>query len=191
MGGFILVGLATISTMCLVCAFWLLQASATLDYDGKRNVKIPAGSHFDAIIDTLAASGILGHERRFRFVARITGWARQIKPGHYTVASGMSTLDLLNTLRRGLQKTLPEKVARRRSKYGFWVPQDPWLCGPLRPALTQWLNSDRPLWDWMDRATVRRFAEETWEISGRRDEPGQALVRCFMLDKWIEVFDVN
>ena len=93
-------------------------------------------------------------------------------------------------LRRGLQKALPEKVARRRSKFGFWVPQDRWLCGPLRPALTQWLDSDRPLWDWVNRATVRRFAEDTWQTSGRRDEPGQALVRCFMLDKWLEVFDV-
>jgi asparagine synthase (glutamine-hydrolysing) len=93
-------------------------------------------------------------------------------------------------LRRGLQKALPEKVARRRSKVGFWVPQDRWLCGPLRPVLTQWLDSNRPLWDCVDRATVRRLAEETWQTSGRRDEPGQALVRCFMLDKWLEVFDV-
>ena len=94
-------------------------------------------------------------------------------------------------LRRGLQNVLPDTVARRRSKFGFWVPQDLWLCGYLRPALTQWLDSERPLWNWMDRATVCRLAEETWQTSGRRDEPGQALVRCFMLDKWIEVFDVN
>ena len=93
-------------------------------------------------------------------------------------------------LRRGLQKAIPEKVARRRSKFGFWVPQDLWLCGPLRAALTQWLDSDRPLWDSVDRATVRKLAEETWQTSGRRSEPGQALVRCFMLDKWLEVFDV-
>jgi asparagine synthase (glutamine-hydrolysing) len=93
-------------------------------------------------------------------------------------------------LRCGLQKTLPEKVARRQNKFGFWVPQDRWLCGPLRPALTQWLDSDRPLWDWVNRAIVRRLAEETWHSSGHRDESGQALVRCFMLDQWLEVFDV-
>ncbi len=94
-------------------------------------------------------------------------------------------------LRRGLQEALPEKVARRRSKFGFWVPQDRWLCGPLRPALTRWLESDRPVWDRVDRTTVRRLATETWQMSGRHDEPGQALVRCFMLDKWMEVFDVT
>jgi asparagine synthase (glutamine-hydrolysing) len=93
-------------------------------------------------------------------------------------------------IRRGLQQVLPRRVARRRPKFGFWVPQDRWLCDPLRPALTRWLDSDRPLWDRLDRATVRRLAEDTWQTSGHRDEPGQALVRCFMLDKWLEVFDV-
>ncbi len=93
-------------------------------------------------------------------------------------------------LRRGLQELLPKKVARRQSKVGFWVPQDRWLCGPLRPALTRWLDSERPLWDLVDRAMVRRLAEETWRATGRRDEPGQTLVRCFLLDKWLEVFNV-
>jgi asparagine synthase (glutamine-hydrolysing) len=93
-------------------------------------------------------------------------------------------------LRRGLEKLLPQKVARRRSKVGFWVPQNRWLCGPLRPTLTRWLYSDRPLWDSVDRASVRKLAQETWQISGHRDEPGQALVRCFMLDKWLEAFGV-
>jgi asparagine synthase (glutamine-hydrolysing) len=94
-------------------------------------------------------------------------------------------------LRRGLQNVLPEKIAHRRTKFGFWVPQDLWLCGPLRATLTQWLDCDRPLWDQMDRSLVRRLAEETWQIAGRSEEPGQALVRCFMLDKWLEVFDVT
>ena len=93
-------------------------------------------------------------------------------------------------LRRGLKNALPDKVLRRRSKFGFWVPQDRWLCGALRLALTQWLDSDRPLWDLVNRAIVRKLADETWQTCGRRDAPGQALVRCFMLDKWLEVFDV-
>jgi asparagine synthase (glutamine-hydrolysing) len=93
-------------------------------------------------------------------------------------------------LRCGLRNTLPQKVLFRRSKFGFWVPQSQWLYGPLRPALTQWLDSDRPLWDWIDRTIVRDLAEETWRTSRRYDEPGQALVRCFLLDKWLEVFEV-
>ena len=94
-------------------------------------------------------------------------------------------------LRQGLRGLLPEKVARRRSKFGYWVPQDRWLCDSLRPALTEWLDSDRPLWDSLDRTAVRKLAEQTWQLAGRRDETGQALVRCFLLDRWLEVFDVQ
>ena len=93
-------------------------------------------------------------------------------------------------LRRGLQKSFPKRWHSAEANSASGCLKTDGLCGPLRPALTQWLNSDRPLWDWVERATVRRLAEETWQISGRRDEPGQALVRCFMLDKWLEVFDV-
>jgi asparagine synthase (glutamine-hydrolysing) len=93
-------------------------------------------------------------------------------------------------LRRGLDTRLPRRVARRRSKFGFWVPQDEWLCGPLRPTVAAWLDADRPLWDVIPRETVRVLAERTWGAAGRRPEPGQALTRCFMLDQWLEVFDV-
>ena len=93
-------------------------------------------------------------------------------------------------LRSGIGPSLPAKVTWRRSKFGFWVPQDRWLCGPLRPLLARWLSADRPLWNLVERAAVRKLADETWRLDGRATEPGQALVRCFMLDKWLEAFSV-
>jgi len=93
-------------------------------------------------------------------------------------------------LRSGLGASMPTEVAWRRSKFGFWVPQDRWLCGPLRPLLTEWLSADRPLWGLVERGAVRKLANETWRLHGRVAEPGQALVRCFMLDKWLEAFSV-
>jgi asparagine synthase (glutamine-hydrolysing) len=93
-------------------------------------------------------------------------------------------------LRQGLQNVIPEQVLKRRSKYGFWVPQDHWLCDSLRPFLTKWLTSERPLWSIVDRTTVQNLADKTWKISGRHDGPGQALVRCFFLDKWLEIFSI-
>ena len=93
-------------------------------------------------------------------------------------------------LRRALRSLLPEKIYSRRSKFGFEVPQDRWLCGPLRPAIERWLQTDRPLWNYVERDRVRQLAEKTWHLDGRRAEPGQALFRCLMLDKWWEVFHV-
>src|SRR5579863_6378988 len=94
-------------------------------------------------------------------------------------------------LRVGLRDTLPEKILHRRTKLGFEVPQDAWLCGPLRPILENWLKQDRPLWEYVNRANVRSLAEKTWQLHGKRNEPGQALFRLFVFDRWIEVFGVT
>ena len=90
-------------------------------------------------------------------------------------------------LRVGLKEELPRKVRYRRTKFGFETPQDRWLCGPLRHVCEVWLSQDRPLWSYVSREKVRRLAEETWRINGRRDEPGQALFRAFIFDRWLEV----
>ncbi|HZO76371.1 MAG TPA: asparagine synthase (glutamine-hydrolyzing), partial [Ktedonobacteraceae bacterium] len=83
-------------------------------------------------------------------------------------------------LRTGLRHVLPGKILHRRSKLAFEVPQDAWLCGPLRPALEAWLKQDRPLWDYIERADVRHLAQQTWQLRGKRQEPGQALFRLFV-----------
>ncbi|HZU68975.1 MAG TPA: asparagine synthase (glutamine-hydrolyzing) [Ktedonobacteraceae bacterium] len=94
-------------------------------------------------------------------------------------------------LRLGLNSILPEKIRLRRSKFGFEVPQDSWLCGPLRPALENWLRQDRPLWQYIERADAQRLADTTWRLDGRQDEQGQALFRLFVFDRWIELFGVK
>lgn len=93
-------------------------------------------------------------------------------------------------LRLGLQKTLPKKILYRRTKLGFAVPQDKWLCGPLRPALEGWLKQDRPLWEYVERAEVQRLANRTWQLHGTWEEPGEVLFRLFIFDQWVEVFSV-
>lgn len=95
-------------------------------------------------------------------------------------------------LRVGLQNVLPQSLLTRRSKVGFEVPQDKWLCGPLRPALETWLKQDRPLWEYVERADVQRLAHSTWQLSPqKREESGQVLFRLFMFDRWIELFNVK
>ena len=91
-------------------------------------------------------------------------------------------------LREGLSKDLPAKIVKRRSKLGFAAPQDSWLCGALRPALERWLLQDRPVWDYVGRADVQSLADETWRLNGKREEPGLALFRIFVFDRWLELF---
>ena len=94
-------------------------------------------------------------------------------------------------LRLGLKNELPPKVLWRRSKFGFEAPQDRWLCGALRPELNDWLRSDRPVWNHVEQKDVRRLAEQTWRLQGKRDEPGQALFRIFIFDRWLDMWDVQ
>lgn len=84
-------------------AGWLLSGSVTHDYDGTRSIRIERGTPFSAVVDSLVAKEILEDAGRFRFLAKLTGWHRQIKFGHYAIESGVSTYDLLDRLRRGLQ----------------------------------------------------------------------------------------
>jgi asparagine synthase (glutamine-hydrolysing) len=91
-------------------------------------------------------------------------------------------------LRLGLQNDLPEKILRRRSKFGFEVPQDGWLCGPFRLELEKWLKSDRPVWDYLERKDVKSLAEKVWQLQGKQEEPGRAIFRIFAFDRWLEIF---
>ena len=94
-------------------------------------------------------------------------------------------------LRLGLKGTLPDKIYSRRSKFAFEVPQDKWLCGPMRPTLQGWLGQERLLWELVERADVARLAEQTWQLQGKRKEPGQALFRLFVFDRWAEIFGIT
>ena len=94
-------------------------------------------------------------------------------------------------LRTGLKDVLPYSLQTRRSKLGFEVPQDKWLCGPLRPTLETWLKQDRPLWNYVERADVKQLATTMWQQQGNKAEIGQTLFRLFMFDRWTELFNVK
>ena len=91
-------------------------------------------------------------------------------------------------LRRGMQGLLPDGIRRRRTKLGFETPQDAWLCGDLRPVIDTWLASDAPLWQYVSRDQVRQVASEVWSLQGKREEPGQMLLRLYLADRWMRIF---
>lgn len=94
-------------------------------------------------------------------------------------------------LRRGLHGVVPQSVLRRRTKFGFETPQDDWLCNALRPLIESWLSGDSPIWRLVTREAARELANKTWQAQGRRDEPGQELLRLMLADRWMRVFSLN
>ncbi|BBM73567.1 endolytic transglycosylase MltG [Rhodothermus marinus] len=82
---------------------WIALAPNTPPFEGTRGVKIPRAASFEQVVDSLQAAGILRHRASFVWLARLTGWHRQIKAGYYTFEAGASNYHLLSVLRRGLQ----------------------------------------------------------------------------------------
>ena len=129
---------------------WLMFRSNTPFYEGARSVKIPTGSSFEAVLDSLDGNGILASRSAFSWMARLTGWGDQIKAGHYTFESGRSNYDLLNTLRKGLQTpirltippgTRPEVIARVAGR-NMAFDADDFLAALRDPVLAQELGTD-------------------------------------------------
>lgn len=82
---------------------WMMFSPNTPVYEGERSVKIPPGSSFATVIDSLESTGLLARSSTFTWMGELTGWGSQIKAGHYAFEAGQSNYDLLNTLRKGLQ----------------------------------------------------------------------------------------
>ncbi len=99
-----------------VTGYFVVLGPNTQLYDGKRGVKIPPGSGFEAALDSLESSGILASRTTLRWMGKATGWGGQVKAGYYEFESGVSNRTILDVLRRGLQSpirlTLPPGTRR-------------------------------------------------------------------------------
>jgi len=92
-----------------IALYWLFFMPNTPTYDGYRGAKLPAGSSFETATDSLASAGLLDSRTSFEWAATLTGWGRQLKPGHYRFEAGATNYDLLDKIRKGRQD--PVRVA--------------------------------------------------------------------------------
>ncbi|MEM1055543.1 MAG: endolytic transglycosylase MltG [Bacteroidota bacterium] len=65
-------------------------------------VKIPADSDFGAALDSLESAGALASRASMQTFGEVTGWAEQVKPGHYLIEPGMSNWAILDKIRKGI-----------------------------------------------------------------------------------------
>jgi len=85
-------------------------APNTPTFEGERTAKLPPGSGFETITDSLDAAGVLASPLTFRIVGTVTGWRRDIRAGHYAFASGASNVDLLDALRTGREAPIRVRI---------------------------------------------------------------------------------
>ena len=99
----IVLTLLAIAVVGILIGCWMAFASNTEDFEDSLSVRIPSGSSFEDVVDSLETAGILGSRESFATFATLTGWRRQVKPGHYLIESGMSNWAMLDKIRKGLQ----------------------------------------------------------------------------------------
>lgn len=129
---------------------WIIWGPNTQSISESRGVRIPPGSSFETIVDSLDASGVVASTTTFRWVARGTRWGSQIKAGYYEISPGSSNYSMLSTLRRGLQSpirltippgTRPEIVARLAGRVMYFEEEE--MLAALRdPVLASELGTD-------------------------------------------------
>ena len=131
--GFVLLAVLGVAALLGIIGFWIVFGPNTRIYSGERSLKIPPGTGFAAVVDSLRSSGILQSKDTYGLVAKLTGWGGQIKAGHYVFESGASNYDMLNKLRKGLQEpihltippgTRPEVVAAVAGKEMYFTRED-------------------------------------------------------------------
>ena len=130
--------------------YWMLYGVNTPEYAEARSVKIPPGSALETVVDSLQANGILNNAGSFSLVAKLTGWGDQLKPGHYTIESGASNHDLLDTIRKGLQTPVkltippgsrPQRVAQAVARQ-MYFSEDDFLVALRDTSLAAELGTD-------------------------------------------------
>ena len=113
--------------------YWIVYGVNTPEYTEARSIKIPPGSSFEVVVDSLVANDILKNTGTFNLVANVTGWDKQVKAGHYSIESGHSNYDLLNIIRKGFQSPVkvtippgsrPDVVAAVVAKQLNFPPED-------------------------------------------------------------------
>lgn len=177
---------------------WLAFAPNTPAFEGYRGVKIPPGASFAQAVDSLEAAGLLRSRTSFTGFAALTGWGRQIKPGHYRFEAGASNWAMLDKIRKGRQDpirvTIPPgtrpgvfaAVLRRDldldSAAVREALRDPELAAELGTDTLHLFGYMRPntfdiYWTTSARGVVRRLKREwdrfwTDEMQRRADEIG-------------------
>lgn len=79
-------------------------------------VFIPTGSDFETLMDTLRANNILKKEPSFLWLVELKKCKDKMKPGCYRILAGMSSNEIINMFRAGLQEPIKVTFTNIRTK---------------------------------------------------------------------------
>lgn len=94
--------------------FYMSNTSAEITKS--KVIFIPTGAYFEDVMDTLRANNILKHEKSFLWQADLKKYKDKVRPGRYRILAGMSSNEIINLLRAGLQEPVTLTFTNIRTK---------------------------------------------------------------------------
>ena len=93
-----------------VFVFWLVWFPNMPTPTENQMLRIPRESTFSDVVDSLERRNLIQYSWPLQFLGQTTGWADQIKAGHYVFFSSHSNYSLLQILRKGLQTPVSVRI---------------------------------------------------------------------------------
>lgn len=105
---------ASAVAICAAAAFAVLYTTRADCVISEREIYIPTGSDYDALLDTLGGETIR-FRKAFDLYARHIGLDRNVKGGHYTLRSPMTVIEAARMFNLGLQTPVMVRINNART----------------------------------------------------------------------------
>jgi UPF0755 protein len=101
-------------------------------HDAEKTVMILPGQDLSTLTKKLTSEGIITHPVKFKLIARLKGYAKQLKAGEYALGGNMPPIDILQTIVNGKVRlhrlTVPEgynlkQISKVVAETGLISPQ--------------------------------------------------------------------
>jgi len=104
----VLLIIAVLGAFILFISYYNRIYASNVDLKGEEEVLllIPTGSDYQAVLEQLAADGIIKNTNSFDWLARRKNYPNHVNPGRYSIPDKMSNNRLINKLRSGRQEPL-------------------------------------------------------------------------------------
>lgn len=94
--------------------FYMPNTSA--EVKKSKIIYIPTGANFEDVLDTLRSNNILKHEQSFLWQADLKKYKDKVRPGRYRILEKMTSNEIINLLRAGLQEPVNVTFNNIRTK---------------------------------------------------------------------------
>ncbi|TAL61143.1 MAG: endolytic transglycosylase MltG [Bacteroidetes bacterium] len=127
-----LIAVAGCASVYIGCRIFYMPNTST-EIKKSKIIFIPTGSDFENVMDTLRSNNILKHERSFLWQADLKKYKGKVRPGRYRILAGMSSNEIINLLRAGLQDPVNLTFTNIRTKEQLISR----ICGKLEADSTK------------------------------------------------------